>query len=193
MVRPGEINLRVYPTEQTIKEGREVVFQCRDEGTLRARVAWRRGNGLGLPYGTRDVNGRLEMPNIKMMDTGTYVCYALEYSAELSVYLRVEQAVIPTTRPPTSCQLYQATCNNGDCIDRSQVCNGVIDCADGSDESGCRASNECEPNEYQCENKKCVLKTWRCDGDDDCGDGTDEQNCQETDPSNPCRFYECSV
>ena len=25
------------------------------------------------------------------MDTGTYVCYALEYSAELSVYLRVEQ------------------------------------------------------------------------------------------------------
>ena len=106
MVRPGEINLRVYPTEQTIKEGRrsyikhfwkvnlflkshffptqllekenaahhswfgilgrEVVFQCRDEGTLRARVAWRRGNGLGLPYGTRDVNGRLEMPNIKV-------------------------------------------------------------------------------------------------------------------------------
>ena len=46
--------------------GREVVFQCRDEGSLRVRVAWRRGNGLGLPYGTRDVNGRLEMPNIKV-------------------------------------------------------------------------------------------------------------------------------
>ena len=47
-------------------EGREVVFQCRDEGTLRARVGWRRGNGLALPPGSRDREGRLEMPDIKV-------------------------------------------------------------------------------------------------------------------------------
>lgn len=46
--------------------GREVVFQCRDEGTLRAKVGWRRGNGLQLPPGSRNLEGRLEMPNIQV-------------------------------------------------------------------------------------------------------------------------------
>lgn len=46
--------------------GREVVFQCRDEGPLRARVMWLRGNGLPLPPGSRNINGRLEMPNIQV-------------------------------------------------------------------------------------------------------------------------------
>ena len=42
--------LRAYPSEQTIEEGREIVFQCRDEGPLRARVEWRR-QSLPLPPG----------------------------------------------------------------------------------------------------------------------------------------------
>ncbi len=58
-----ELKLRTYPTEQTIEEGREVVFQCRDEGPLRAEVKWRR-EGLPLPAGARDENGRLEIPSI---------------------------------------------------------------------------------------------------------------------------------
>jgi hypothetical protein len=49
-----------------INVGREVVFQCRDEGPLRARVRWLRGNGLPLPPGSRDVKGRLEMPDIQV-------------------------------------------------------------------------------------------------------------------------------
>ena len=28
------------------------------------------------------------------MDTGTYVCFAVDYSAEVSVYLRVEQGMV---------------------------------------------------------------------------------------------------
>ena len=49
--------------------GREVVFQCRDEGPLRVDVTWSRGNGAeGLPFprGTRDFDGRLEIPNIQV-------------------------------------------------------------------------------------------------------------------------------
>ena len=49
--------------------GREVVFQCRDEGPLRVDVKWSRGNGAeGLPFprGTRDFDGRLEIPNIQV-------------------------------------------------------------------------------------------------------------------------------
>lgn len=46
--------------------GREVVFQCRDEGPARATVRWTRGSGLALPPSSRDFNGRLEMPNIQV-------------------------------------------------------------------------------------------------------------------------------
>ena len=92
------LNIRVYPIEQEIEEGKvkiyisrqrcfcqkysqqviyitnkilgqEVVFQCRDEGPLRVNVKWSRGNGAeGLPFppGTRDFNGRLEIPDIKV-------------------------------------------------------------------------------------------------------------------------------
>ena len=44
--------------------GAEVVFQCRDEGPLRAKVKWSRSDGLPLPPGSKDINGRLEMPGI---------------------------------------------------------------------------------------------------------------------------------
>ena len=91
------LNLRTYPTRQNITEGREVVFQCRDEGPIRAPVGWKRGNGLPLPRGSRDYLGRLEMPNIEVSDTGTFICYAMGYpsnyeGAEVSVYLLVEQS-----------------------------------------------------------------------------------------------------
>ncbi|KAJ8967224.1 hypothetical protein NQ314_003002, partial [Rhamnusium bicolor] len=95
----------------------------------------------------------------------------------------------PTLRPPKACGLYEATCSNGDCIPKNKVCDGVFDCADGSDENRCNP-NGCEPNEYQCANKKCILKTWRCDADNDCGDGSDEDNCGTTPPGSLCQYHQ---
>lgn len=46
--------------------GREVVFQCRDEGSLRAPVRWIREGNRAMPPGTTDVRGRLTMPNIQV-------------------------------------------------------------------------------------------------------------------------------
>ena len=78
------------------KIGREVVFQCRDEGPIRARVHWIRKNNLPLPAGTRDVNGRLEIPNIQMDQGGEYICEAVGYpkstaGSSVSVFLTVEK------------------------------------------------------------------------------------------------------
>lgn len=61
------------------RTGREVVFQCRDEGPIRARVHWVRRNNRPLPPGARDINGRLEIPNILMEHGGEYVCEAVGY------------------------------------------------------------------------------------------------------------------
>lgn len=75
---------------------REVVFTCRDEGPVRATVVWRRPNGQPLPAGSVDRHGRLEIPNIKVQDSGTYLCVAAGYppntpGAQVSVELTVSK------------------------------------------------------------------------------------------------------
>lgn len=50
---------------------------------------------MPLPPGSRDVNGRLEMPSIAVDHTGTYICEAVGYpsstpGSRVSVYLRVD-------------------------------------------------------------------------------------------------------
>ncbi|XP_058821183.1 basement membrane-specific heparan sulfate proteoglycan core protein isoform X2 [Topomyia yanbarensis] len=215
----SRLNLRTYPDEQIIKEkqiieGREVVFQCRDEGPVRAKVKWTRANGMPLPPGSRDFNGRLEIPNIRFDHNGDYVCEAVGYpkstpgSSKL-VHLIVERSwrikyrknrinVIQFGTVPhigfeffgLACSITQATCMNGDCIAKSQICDGNFDCIDGSDETGCRKSQRCEPNEFKCRNNKCILKTWRCDGESDCSDGSDEDNCAISPPGAACRYDE---
>lgn len=76
--------------------GREVVFQCRDEGPIRARVQWTRKNNRALPPGARDFNGRLEIPNIQVDHSGEYVCEASGYpkstpGSSVTVSLTVEK------------------------------------------------------------------------------------------------------
>lgn len=42
-----------------------------------------------------------------------------------------------TARPVEACGLNEATCSNKQCILKSKVCDGQIDCSDGSDETRC--------------------------------------------------------
>lgn len=76
--------------------GREVVFQCRDEGPIRSKVRWVRPRNQPLPPGSRDVNGRLEIPNIRHEHGGEYICEAVGYSrltpgSYTTVQLQVEK------------------------------------------------------------------------------------------------------
>lgn len=89
-------SIHIFNLKNCLCLDREVVFQCRDEGPLRARVHWVRGNGLPLPPGSRDINGRLEMPNIKVEHSGAYICEAIGYppdtpGSRVSVQLQVEK------------------------------------------------------------------------------------------------------
>ena len=63
---------------------------------LRAKVRWTRPSGRPLPVGARDKDGRLEIPNIRMEDSGTYICEAVGYprhvsGQQVSVQLTVEK------------------------------------------------------------------------------------------------------
>jgi hypothetical protein len=72
----GDYRVRVYPESQWVYEGNDAVLQCRDEGDLRAAVAWKRNDGKNMSKrAVMDDWGRLSIAGMKMIDAGLYVCY----------------------------------------------------------------------------------------------------------------------
>lgn len=54
----------------------------------------------------------------------------------ISIYIYI-LGVDVTVRPVEACGLNEATCSNKQCILKTKVCDGQIDCSDGSDETRC--------------------------------------------------------
>jgi hypothetical protein len=63
------------------------------------------------------------------------------------------------------------------CLEWRQICDGIVQCENGIDESQCSLLefHECESDEYQCRNGMCIAQEFLFDGTIDCIDRSDEQ------------------
>ncbi|XP_063951984.1 uncharacterized protein LOC135153396 isoform X1 [Lytechinus pictus] len=69
------------------------------------------------------------------------------------------------------------TCGDGTCLESDDVCNGVNDCADSSDENSCHDStDECY---FTCGDGTCLESDDVCNGENDCADFSDEDLCPQ--------------
>uniref|UniRef100_A0A3B3QJP4 Si:dkey-88l16.3 n=1 Tax=Paramormyrops kingsleyae TaxID=1676925 RepID=A0A3B3QJP4_9TELE len=94
-----------------------------------------------------------------------------------SVTLLAQYSDSVTTAVPTSCTSPSVLCQETSlCLSPKQICDGKLDCPDGSDEKVC--IEQCPDTEFSCQDgQTCILKTLVCDGHADCPDGSDENRC----------------
>lgn len=86
------------------------------------------------------------------------------------IYNRIDSLVIQCEEP----EFFQ--CDNETCMPSVLLCNGEIDCNDGTDESNCiHKMVKCDA--FQCNDGYCIKNEWVCDGFPDCSDSSDEENC----------------
>ncbi|XP_049821425.1 modular serine protease isoform X2 [Aethina tumida] len=72
------------------------------------------------------------------------------------------------------------------CLHISKECNGIVDCADGSDETDCK-NNWCPKYLFRCNSGACINKDAVCNGKQDCSDNSDETGPDCGTPQPTCR------
>jgi hypothetical protein len=69
-------------------------------------------------------------------------------------------------------------CLSGEIVDANEICNGIANCVDLSDERRELCSSMiCQPQQFKCYYGGCVNRGKFCNKINDCLDGSDEFNC----------------
>ncbi|KAK3728203.1 hypothetical protein QZH41_015958, partial [Actinostola sp. cb2023] len=93
------------------------------------------------------------------------------YSMLLKSPTHVGYDVLDSAR--LQCRGNKFQCDNKQCIDVRERCNGDGNCFDNSDEEDC----PCLSSDFLCPSGQCIKPEELCDDKNNCEDGADEINC----------------
>ncbi|KAH9500819.1 hypothetical protein Btru_073098 [Bulinus truncatus] len=92
----------------------------------------------------------------------------------LVIFTRVIHS-INSNDEESACQKEEWQCNNSQCINKRNLCDGFHDCNDTSDEHNCLT---CLPHQFRCASGQCTSKSRRCGRYGECRDKSDQENCR---------------
>jgi len=75
--------------------------------------------------------------------------------------------------PGLQCRSNEFQCDNKQCIDVRERCDGDFNCIDDSDEEDC----DCPSSDFLCPSGQCIKPEELCDDKNNCEDEADEINC----------------
>lgn len=99
----------------------------------------------------------------------------------LIYFIAIPKGCATETARVSPCRSSEFECeDHSHCVIQSWVCDGSVDCNDGSDESPHRCHNTtCRSDQFRCRDNTCIPGFLHCSGTPDCADGSDEENCSE--------------
>ncbi|KAI8496471.1 hypothetical protein Bbelb_257700 [Branchiostoma belcheri] len=178
----------------------QLTFDLQAPMTLSRIHIWYKGSGLyvtvlrstGRSWSVVDHNRHDHTPaddpaatkreQLEEIDLNELLATARLWRLEFTRHSQAEIIEIIEIRFFQACsQVERTVCTDGDCDVHEVICDGIVDCDDGSDENNC--------DEERCLNGTTISTTRVCDGTDDCGDNSDEENCSPSLCDNGALFH----
>lgn len=129
---------------------------------------------------------QMKCPGLWFPTPSKGVCLCGDGSSKNAIGTACIKSTLPSSlseKLVVNCTTIEFACKSKDeCIDHKYVCDGSLDCTDGSDEQEAPDGPCPSRCDFKCDGSRCLEKTKICDGVMDCIDESDEsvQQCHDT-------------